>query len=191
VCACVHVYNSVMLNKRGNGRVARSLSPRLLSPNFSLSYKYLARYPGDDMWLSDFSRILVVSTSFVIKPRHQMSWPLAVVFPCCYRPAHWRCPGEGNAPMVISGSEPSSKVALEFVTVWWRALVIAVMISLSTEEIWLVDECIQVVTETVKPETHFPHVTWAHITWAQLLSYFFSCVGSHMLITIIWWLCVT
>ena len=52
--------------------------------------------------------------------------------------------------MAISGNGHSSKVAVEFVTVWWRALVIAVMISLSTEECLLVDERIQVVTVTVR-----------------------------------------
>jgi len=43
--------------------------------------------------------------------------------------------------MVVADSEHFSKVALEFVTVWWRALVIAV-VCLSTEEFLLVDECI-------------------------------------------------
>ena len=51
----------------------RSLPLQLLSPNVLLSHKYLARYIGDDMWLSDFNRILVVSTSFVIKLQHQTS----------------------------------------------------------------------------------------------------------------------
>jgi hypothetical protein len=43
----------------------------------------------------------------------------------------------------------------------------------------------------LKPGTHYPHVTWAHITFTfyfQLLPYFFPCVGSHMLISIIGWL---
>jgi len=53
--------------------------------------------------------------------------------------------------MVISGSEHSSKVALEFFRCWWRALVIAFMISLSTEEILLFHERIQVVTVTDSP----------------------------------------
>jgi len=40
-----------------------------------------------------------------------------------------------------------------------------------------------------KPGTHYPHVTWAHIKltfYLQLLPYPFPCVGSHMLISIIW-----
>jgi len=44
---------------------------------------------------------------------------------------------------------------------------------------------------TIKPGTHYPHVTWAHIKqtfYFQLLPYPFPCVGSHMLIFIIWWL---
>jgi hypothetical protein len=57
--------------------------------------------------------------------------------------------GEGNAPMVIAGSAHSSQVDVEFGTVWWRALVIAVMISLSTEEFLLFDERIQILTVTV------------------------------------------
>ena len=43
----------------------------------------------------------------------------------------------------------------------------------------------------LKPGTHYPHVTWAHIKrtfYFQLLPYPFPCVGSHMLICIIWWL---
>ena len=46
-------------------------------------------------------------------------------------------------------------------------------------------------TERFKPGTHYPHVTWAHIKltfYFQLLPYPFPCVGSHMLISIIWWL---
>jgi len=42
-----------------------------------------------------------------------------------------------------------------------------------------------------KPETRYPHVTWAHIKltfYFQLLPYPFPYVGSHMLISIIWWL---
>jgi hypothetical protein len=43
----------------------------------------------------------------------------------------------------------------------------------------------------LKPGTHYPHVTWAHIKltfYFQLFPYPFPCVGSHMLISIIWWL---
>ena len=43
----------------------------------------------------------------------------------------------------------------------------------------------------IKSGTHDPHVTWAHIKltfYFQLLPYPFPCVGSHMLISIIWWL---
>ena len=46
-------------------------------------------------------------------------------------------------------------------------------------------------SSTVKPGTHYPHVTWAHIKltfYFQLLPYPFPYVGSHMLISIIWWL---
>jgi hypothetical protein len=42
-----------------------------------------------------------------------------------------------------------------------------------------------------KPGTHYPHVTWADIKltfYFQLLPCPFPCVGSHMLISIIWWL---
>jgi len=43
----------------------------------------------------------------------------------------------------------------------------------------------------LKPSTHYPHVTWAHIKltfYFQLLPCPFPCIGSHMLIYIIWWL---
>jgi len=45
--------------------------------------------------------------------------------------------------------------------------------------------------QCVKPGTHYPQVMWAHIKlmfYFQLLPYRFPCVGSHMLISIIWWL---
>jgi len=41
----------------------------------------------------------------------------------------------------------------------------------------------------VKPGTHYTHVTWAHIKltfYFQLLP--FPCIGSHMPISVIWWL---
>ena len=43
---------------------------------------------------------------------------------------------------------------------------------------------------SLKPGTHYPHVTWAHIKFMfyfQLLPYPFPRIGSHMLISIIWW----
>jgi hypothetical protein len=46
-----------------------------------------------------------------------------------------------------------------------------------------------VLNDTVKPGTHYFHVTRAHIKvkfYFQLLPYPFPCVGSHMLISIIW-----
>ena len=39
----------------------------------------------------------------------------------------------------------------------------------------------------LKPGTHYSHVTWAHII-LKLLLYPFPCVGSHTLISTIWWL---
>jgi len=45
--------------------------------------------------------------------------------------------------------------------------------------------------DILKPGTHYPHVAWAHIKltfYFQLVPYPFPCVGSHMLISIIWWL---
>jgi hypothetical protein len=45
-----------------------------------------------------------------------------------------------------------------------------------------------------KPGKQYPHVKWAHLKFTfyfQLLPYPFPCVGSHMLISIIWWLDVT
>jgi hypothetical protein len=49
--------------------------------------------------------------------------------------------------------------------------------------------CVTAYNKNLKPGTHYPHVTYAHIKLAfyfQLLPYPFPCVGSHMLISIIW-----
>jgi hypothetical protein len=49
-------------------------------------------------------------------------------------------------------------------------------------------------SSSLNPGTHYPHVTWSDIKltfYFQLLPYSFPCVGSHMLISIIWCLGVT
>jgi hypothetical protein len=98
--------------------------------------------------------------------------------------------------LVMNAQKTSGKVAVILVRVWSK-LNFLDRFSKSTRKPgqWEPSYYMQADGQTgmteLKPGTPYPHVTWAHIKlpfYFQLLPYPFPCVGSHMLISIVWWL---